>query len=875
MHEKDIEEIFEELDTKKEGLSDKEAEKRLHEYGYNEIKEGKKISAVKIFLQQFNSSVVYILIAALIISIFVGERIDAIVIGIILVLNALFGFYQEYRAERSIEALKKMSSLKATVIRSGKEKEINANLLVLGDLLILSEGNKIPADSRIFEEYNLQTQEASLTGESTPVKKEVKALAEKTPLADRINMVFSGTVISSGKGKAIVTGTGMGSEIGKIAKLIQETEDEKTPLQKKLNQLGRWLGIATVLISVIVFLGGILKGENLVEFFIVAVALAVAAIPEGLPAVVTIGLSIGSQRMIKRNALIRKLPSVETLGSATVICADKTGTLTKNEMTVKKIYTNNKIIDVTGSGYEKKGEFFHDNKKISGKEIELLLKIGALNNDASLNGGNIIGDPTEASLIVSAAKAGIKKLDLEKKHKRIDEIPFSSERKIMTTIHNFNREKLAFVKGAPEIVLKNCNSIYENGKVKKLSEKKRKEILEINKSFANSALRVLGFAFKTVMDKKRMEKNLTFVGLQGMIDPPREDVKEAIKRAKKAGIKVIMITGDYEITAKSIAEAIGIEGKCITGKDLNGIKEKELQKQVEDISIYARVDPEHKIKIVNALKKNGHIVAMTGDGVNDAPALKKADIGTAMGITGTDVAKEASDMILTDDNFTSIVNAVEEGRGIYDNIKKFVEYLLSSNLGEVLTLFIAIMLGFPLPLIAIMILWINLVTDGLPALALSVDPSDPNIMDRKPRNPKERIISNPIIVRMVIVGVVMMIGTLAIFKLYNPETNLMYAQTMAFSTLMFYQMFNVLNCRSEFNSLFKIGVFTNMKLWGAILISVLMQILVIHSPLSAFFKTVPLTLMDWAYVVLVGSTVLIIVEIYKVAVKKLRPELVG
>jgi Ca2+-transporting ATPase len=815
------------------------------------------------------------LIAALIISIFVGERIDAIVIGIILVLNALFGFYQEYRAERSIEALKKMSSLKATVIRSGKEKEINANLLVLGDLLILSEGNKIPADSRIFEEYNLQTQEASLTGESTPVKKEVKALAEKTPLADRINMVFSGTVISSGKGKAIVTGTGMGSEIGKIAKLIQETEDEKTPLQKKLNQLGRWLGIATVLISVIVFLGGILKGENLVEFFIVAVALAVAAIPEGLPAVVTIGLSIGSQRMIKRNALIRKLPSVETLGSTTVICADKTGTLTKNEMTVKKIYTNNKIIDVTGSGYEKKGEFFHDNKKISGKEIELLLKIGALNNDASLNGGNIIGDPTEASLIVSAAKAGIKKLDLEKKHKRIDEIPFSSERKIMTTIHNFNREKLAFVKGAPEIVLKNCNSIYENGKVKKLSEKKRKEILEMNKSFANSALRVLGFAFKTVMDKKRMEKNLTFVGLQGMIDPPREDVKEAIKRAKKAGIKVIMITGDYEITAKSIAEAIGIEGKCITGKDLNGIKEKELQKQVEDISIYARVDPEHKIKIVNALKKNGHIVAMTGDGVNDAPALKKADIGTAMGITGTDVAKEASDMILTDDNFTSIVNAVEEGRGIYDNIKKFVEYLLSSNLGEVLTLFIAIMLGFPLPLIAIMILWINLVTDGLPALALSVDPSDPNIMDRKPRNPKERIISNPIIVRMVIVGVVMMIGTLAIFKLYNPETNLMYAQTMAFSTLMFYQMFNVLNCRSEFNSLFKIGVFTNMKLWGAILISVLMQILVIHSPLSAFFKTVPLTLMDWAYVVLVGSTVLIIVEIYKVAVKKLRPELVG
>ncbi|MDP6547607.1 MAG: calcium-transporting P-type ATPase, PMR1-type [Candidatus Woesearchaeota archaeon] len=875
MHEKNIEEVFEELDTKKEGLSDKEAEKRLHEYGYNEIKEGKKISAVKIFLQQFNSSVVYILIAALIISVFIGERIDAIVIGIILVLNALFGFYQEYRAEKSIEALKKMSSLKAIVIRNGKEIEIDAKLLVPGDLLILSEGDKIPADSRIFEEYNLQTQEAPLTGESTPVKKEVKVLAEKTALADRINMVFSGTAISSGKGKAIVTGTGMGSEIGKIAKLIQETEDEKTPLQKKLNQLGRWLGTATIIISAIVFLGGILKGENLIEFFIVAVALAVAAIPEGLPAVVTIGLSIGSQRMIKRNALIRKLPSVETLGSTTVICADKTGTLTKNEMTVKKIYTNNKIIDVTGSGYEKKGEFFHDNKKISGKEIELLLKIGALNNDASLNGGNIIGDPTEASLIVSAAKAGMKKLDLEKKHERIDEIPFSSERKIMTTIHNFNREKLAFVKGAPEIVISKCNSIYENGKVRKLTEKRKKEILEINKRFAQNALRVLGFAFKTVMDKKRVEKNLTFVGLQGMIDPPREEVKEAIKKAKNAGIKVVMITGDYEITAKSIANAIGIEGKCLTGKDLDKIKDKDLQKDVEDISIYARVNPEHKIKIVDALKKNGHIVAMTGDGVNDAPALKKADIGTAMGIAGTDVAKEASDMILTDDNFSSIVNAVEEGRGIYDNIKKFVEYLLSSNLGEILTIFIAIMIGLPLPLIAIMILWINLATDGLPALALSVDPSDPNIMDRKPRNPKEHIISNPIIVRMVIVGVVMMIGTLAVFKLYNPESNLMYAQTMAFSTLMFYQMFNVLNCRSEFNSLFKIGVFTNMKLWGAIIISVLMQILVIHTPLGAYFKTVPLTLMDWIYVVLVGSTVLIIVEIYKVAVKKLRPEWVG
>tara|TARA_Y100000310_G_scaffold94955_1_gene92797 strand:- start:32540 stop:35167 length:2628 start_codon:yes stop_codon:yes gene_type:complete len=869
MHDEPIDEIFKALNSKKEGLTEKEAELRLKKYGYNEIKEEKRISPIKIFLQQFNSAVVYILIAALVISIFIGEQIDAVVIGIILILNALFGFYQEYRAEKSIEALKKLASLKATVLRDGKEKEIDAKLLVQGDIIVLAEGDKIPADSRIFELANLQTLEAALTGESTPVKKELKVLAEKTPLADRINMTFSGTVITCGKGRAVVTGTGMKSEIGKIAKLMQETEEEKTPLQKKLDQLGKLLGALTIVISIIVFLGGIFKGGDLIEFFIIAVALAVAAIPEGLPAVVTIGLSIGSQKMVKRNALIRKLPSVETLGSTTVICSDKTGTLTKNEMTVKKIYTCNKIIDVTGSGYEKKGGFLFNNKKISTKEIELLLKIGTLNNDASLNDGNVIGDPTEASLIVSAAKAGLKKEELEKKHKRIDEIPFTSERKIMTTIHDFNSEKLAFVKGAPEVVLKLCKSVYENGKIKKLTEAKRKEILQINQQFANSALRVLGFAFKTVMNKDRTEKNLTFVGLQGMIDPPREEIKGAISKCRRAGINVIMITGDHEITARAIGKEIGLEGKSLTGQQLEKISN--FDKIVEDIAIYARVNPEHKIKIVDALKKKGHIVAMTGDGVNDAPALKKADIGVGMGITGTDVAKESSDMILTDDNFASIVNAVEEGRGIYGNIKKFVEYLLSSNLGEILTLFTAIMIGLPLPLIAIMILWINLVTDGLPALALSVDPSDPNIMEQKPRNPKEKIISNPIIVRMIIVGITMMIGTLAIFKIYNPEANLMYAQTIAFSTLMFYQMFNVLNCRSEFNSLFKIGVFSNMKLWGAILISVLLQILVIHTPLSIFFKTVPLTFMDWIYVVLVSSSVLIIVEIYKFAVAKFNP----
>jgi len=873
-HNKKTVEIFREFNSGKEGLTVAGAEKSLQIHGPNELISKKKINPIKIFLEQFHSFVVYILIAALVISIFLGEKIDAIVIGVIVILNSIFGFVQEYKAEKSIEALKKLASLKATVIRDGKEKEIDAKQLVPGDIIVLETGDKIPADSRLIEIVELQTQEAALTGESLPVKKDLKILPVKTPLAEKFNMIFSGTIVTSGKGKAIVTGTGMNSEIGKIAKLIEEAEEGLTPLQIKLNQLGKWLGIATILIAGVVFLGGVLKGGSYIEFFIIAVSLAVAAIPEGLPAVVTIGLAIGVQKMIKKNALIRKLPSVETLGSTTVICTDKTGTLTKNEMTVKKIYSNNKIIDVTGSGYEIKGEFFHNNKKINPKEISLLLNIGILNNDAAFDNKNVIGDPTEAALIVSAAKAGFNKAEIQKQHPRKDEILFTSERKIMTTMHNIDGENFAYVKGAPEVVLSKCNFIKENGKVKKLTEKRKNEILEINEKFANNALRVLGFAYKTVLDKKRAEKNLIFVGLQGMMDPPRAEVKEAIKKCKRAGIKVVVITGDNEVTAKAVAHAIGIEGESLTGKDLEKLNETELEKRVEEISIYARVNPEHKTKIVAALKKEGHIVAMTGDGVNDAPALKNADIGISMGITGTDVAKEASDMILTDDNFASIVNAVEEGRGIYDNIKKFVEYLLSSNLGEVLTIFIAIMIGLPLPLIAIMILWINLVTDGLPALALSVDPEDPDIMERKPRDKNERIISNAIIARMVIVGVVMMIGTLGIFKLYNPETNLAYAQTIAFSTLMFYQMFNVLNCRSEFNSLFKIGVFSNMKLWGAILISVIMQIIVIHTPLSTYFKTVPLTLIDWGYVILVASTVFIIVEIYKFVIVKVKPELV-
>ena len=873
-HNKDLKEIFRELGTSEKGLTDEEVNRRIERYGLNEIKEKKKASPIKIFFSQFNNFIVYILIAALVISFLLDEKIDAIVIGIILVINAVLGFIQEYKAEKAIEALKKMASLKASVIRDGNEKEVEAVNVVPGDIILLETGDKIPADARLIEVFNLQTQEAALTGESLPIKKEIRVLAENAQIADQKNMVFSGTVVTNGRGKAVVVKTGMNSEIGRIAKLIQETESEETPLQKKLSVLGKWLGILVIIICLVVFASATLEGGNMLEMFIVAVSLAVAAIPEGLPAVVTISLALGVRRMVKTNALIRKLPSVETLGSVTVICSDKTGTLTCNEMTVKKVFANNKVIDVSGSGYDAKGDFIFDNKKVDKKEIELLLKIGALNNDATLKEGEIMGDPTEGALIVSAAKLGLIKGELEIRYKRIDEIGFSSERKMMSTIHKEGNKKIIYLKGAPEIILNSCNKIIINNKIRKLSKKDKDEILKKNKVFAEKALRVLGFAYKEVKGKAS-ENDLIFVGLQGMIDPPRTEVKQAIEKCKTAGIKVIMITGDHEITAKAIAKELGLDGKSINGNELDKLTN--LEKIVEEVVVFARVNPEHKIRIVDALRKKGHIVAMTGDGVNDAPALKKADIGIAMGITGTDVAKEASHMILTDDNFASIVNAIEEGRGIFDNIRKFVEYLLSSNLGEVLTIFIAILIGFGaedgkalLPLIAIQLLWINLVTDGLPALALGVEPKEKGIMLRPPRNPKEKILPKSTAFRMAFIGIIMMLGTLGIFYFYNNKYfELKYARTVAFSTLVFYQLFNVLNTRSEKDSLFKIGFFSNKKLIYAILISVALQVLVIHTPLNAYFKTVPITLIDWFYIILVSSTVLIFGEVFKL-VKRVK-----
>ncbi|MBN2423376.1 calcium-translocating P-type ATPase, SERCA-type [Candidatus Woesearchaeota archaeon] len=875
---KKLSEVYKALDSSEKGLTSSEAQKRLEQYGFNILKEKDKISPIKIFFSQFIDPVIWVLLGALVVSGLVGETKDVYLIGIILIINAILGFIQEYRAEKAIEALKKMASLKAVVLRDGKETEIDASNLVPGDIIVLREGEKIPADARLLQVTSLQTQEAALTGESLPIKKEMTDYETELSIGDRKNMVFSGTVITAGKGRAIIVKTGMQTEIGKIAEMIQQAEKEMTPLQKKLEELSKMLGILTLVICAVVFIVGVLRNQAVIELvrrlnipglvqnkevlemFITAVSLAVAAIPEGLPVVVTISLALGVQRMVKRHALIRKLPSVETLGCTTVICSDKTGTLTHNEMTIKKIFVDNEIITVEGSGYEPVGSFSNHTK-----DLELLLRIGALNNDAKLEKNDeehrIIGDPTEGALIVSAAKAGLNSQILQNKHKRTDEIPFDSKRKMMTTIHHVHGKKIAYVKGAPDLILEKCSKILNQGKIEKLTSAKKKKIIEINEDFASDALRVLGFAYKELKNEKKQdwEKNLVFVGLQGMIDPPRKEVKDSIAKCKTAGIKVIMITGDFKGTAIAIARELGIEGRAITGEELHKI---DLDREVDNIGIYARVNPEDKMKIVEALKRKGHIVAMTGDGVNDAPALKRSDLGIAMGIAGTDVAKEASDMILTDDNFTSIVNAVEEGRGIYDNILKFVQYLLSSNVGEILVIFMAIIFGWPVPLIPAQILWMNLLTDGLPAVALGIDPAEKNIMEKKPREANKSMFNPDFTFAIFFTGIIIASGTLFLFNL-NKGTDLLKAQTIAFTTLVCFQFVRIYVVRSDYN----LGLFSNKWLVGAVGLSLLLQLTVIYTPMNKWFETVPLSLMDWVYIVVVCSSILVFSFVFRLIKK--------
>ena len=867
------------------GLSAEEAKKRLSESGPNQLLEKKGTGPLKIFLDQFKDFIIWVLIGAAVVSGLLKELVDALAIIAIVILNAILGFIQEYRAEKSLAALKKLSSPTSKVIRDGKLSLISSLDIVPGDLVELEAGDNVPADGRVvYATGNFMTQEASLTGESTPVSKTALALnePEEIPLADRANMVYMGTQVASGKARALITDTGMRTELGKIAGMIQEIHDESTPLQKKLERFGKWIVYLCFILVGLVFALGILRGGSVLDMFLTAVSLAVAAIPEGLPAVVTISLAMGVRRMVKRNALIRKLPSVETLGCATVICSDKTGTLTKNEMTVQAVFAGGRLFTVTGVGYEPKGEFLLDDKKVELKthaELKKALEDGVLCNAAELvkddSGYRIIGDPTEGAILTAAQKAGITKEVAARGRDILGEIPFDSERKKMTIVRKTQNGVTAFVKGAPDILLNDCAYIEEGGSLRDLTDEDRRKILAANDGLAGRALRVLAVAHKALETEEAeyeaasVEKELVFSGLIAMIDPPRQEVKTAIEECKSAGIKTVMITGDHRNTAIAVAESLGFfekDSRALTGEELDKLSDEDLKREVRHIPVYARVSPEHKLRIVRAWRSHKEIVAMTGDGVNDAPAVKEADIGVAMGITGTDVTKEVSDMVVTDDNFASIVAAVEEGRGIYDNIKKFVHYLLSCNAGEILVMFTASLVGLPAPLLPIHILWVNLVTDGLPALALGVEPVDPGIMKIPPRSPTENVVTKKGIFLMLTQGAFIAFCSLTAFclVLFVENEGMGRARTAAFIVLSCSQLFHAFNCRNATKSLFKIGLFTNAKLIAANGASFFLQMAVVYMPFAqTVFKTEPLGLLDWLMVLTISSLPLWAMEVLK------------
>ncbi|MCR4409177.1 MAG: calcium-translocating P-type ATPase, SERCA-type [Candidatus Saccharicenans sp.] len=875
----------------KHGLSSEQAAASLEKYGPNQLQEAPSRSPLAVFFDQFKSFLIWVLIGAAIVSGFLGEWVDALAIIAIVILNAVLGFVQEFRAEKSLAALKKMAAPMARVIRDGELKQIPAREIVPGDLLELEAGDHVAADARVvYHTTNFAVHEAALTGESTPVFKTGAVLeGEDIPLADRANLVYAGTSVSSGKARAMVVATGMSTELGQIARMIQEISLETTPLQRKLEQFGRWIVYLCFGLVGLIFLLEWLRGGELVQVFLTAVSLAVAAIPEGLPAVVTIALALGVQRMVKRHALIRKLPSVETLGAATVICSDKTGTLTRNEMTVKAVYADGRLFTVSGIGYQPEGEFLLDDRPVRPAEFPGLLRTltcGTLCNSARLaeNQGRyrIVGDPTEGALLTLAAKAGLSLEELEKVEPLVEEIPFDSERKMMTMLRKSGHGFVAYVKGAPDILLKNCSRIFEGGQERPITPQDLDRLLQVNDSLARQALRVLGCAYRKFssfpekLEATAIEKELVFAGLVAMIDPPRPEVIKAIADCKRAGIKPVMITGDHKVTAVAIARELGMldEGAlALSGEEFDSLKPEEYREKVDKIQVYARVSPEHKLRIVRAWKDRGEVVAMTGDGVNDAPAVKEADIGVAMGITGTDVTKEVSDMVVTDDNFASIVAAVEEGRAIYDNIKKFVHYLLSCNLAEIMVMFTASLIGWPVPLLPIQILWVNLVTDSFPALGLGFDPPDPEIMSRPPRQPGEPIIDRRRAGLMSIQGIFMAACALVAFSyvLFVENEGIERARTAAFIVLSVSQLFHAFNCRSQMKSVFELGLFSNLKLVYAFLVSLSLQLSVVYVPsFQKIFKTQNLTLFDWGLVVVLSSLSLWGMEIVKWLNKKFR-----
>jgi Ca2+-transporting ATPase len=922
-HAKSVEDTLRDLNANENGLTSEEVEARRKTYGYNELKEKKRRTALQMFLGEFKDIFILLLLAATVLSAGIGyyESIgtgegfletytDTITITIIVVLVAVSGFVQEYRAEKAIEALKRLTAPKARVIRDGRETMIPAREVVPGDLLVLEAGDTVPADARVLQAIELKSDEAVLTGESTPVNKALDIVSPDAAVAERKDMLFMATHTIYGRGKAIVTSIGMGTEFGRIAELVQEAEEEETPLQRKLDRFAKKIAYGVIALATVIFVLELfaegLGIKAFIDAFMISISLAISVVPEGLPAIVTITLALGAREFARRHAIIRKLSSTESLGATTVICSDKTGTLTKGEMTVRRIY-DGQFIDVTGVGYEPKGEFKVGNEPINPLEspdLSLTLTIGSLCNNAKLEKDNgswhIIGDPTEGALIVSAVKAGLELSELEKRYPRIGEIPFTSEKKRMTTIHSSpDGGKIAFMKGAPEIVLELSTQIFEDGKERQLTGNKRRELLDINEKLASEALRLLGMAYKKLPSglkefrEENIEKGMVFVGLEGMIDPPREEAIEANKRCEQAGIKTVMITGDHKLTATAVAKEIGMmkeDSTVLTGVELDQMSDEEFQEKVKNVAVYARVSPEHKLRIVGAWKKRGQIVAMTGDGVNDAPAVKSADIGISMGISGTDVTREASDMVLTDDNFATIVRAVEEGRVIYDNIRKYARFLISCNFDEVLVIgSFALLAGlagaggevfFPVPLLPAMLLWINLVTDGAPAVSLALDPPEEDVMKRRPRKSGEGILHG--MTAFIIVSFILQsAGTILLFALNfyifpthpwgwpngpfieaNRILTLDEARTTAFVQATLFELFVVWNCRSEKRSVWRMGRDALKNKWFVIaeIVSIGTTLAIPYIPITAsMFHLVPLTSLDLVQVILVASWALFFV----------------
>ncbi len=856
------------------GLDEEEVNRRFLENGPNELKAAEAASPWVLFFAQFKNILIQILLAATLLSAFMGHAMESLAIAVIVLFAVGLSFIQEYRAERAIDALRRMAAPTANTLRNGKEKKVPARELVPGDIVLLRAGDKVPADARVVQSFNLQVEEAALTGESLAVEKKIEALGSGVfGIGDRNNMVYSGTVVSYGRGHAVVTATGMNTEFGKITGMLQSVETVKTPLQKNLDHVGKKLAQAAGIIVVIIAGLGVLRGQPILEMVIFGIALAVAVVPEALPAVVTISLALGVQRMVKRNALIRRLPTVETLGCTSVICSDKTGTLTKDEMTIRKILISGQCYNVEGAGYEPIGDFLVNGVVIKPSlDLNALLQAAVLSSDAHLartkeGRWEMTGDPTEGAMVVAAAKAGLDKAMLDRENVRMSEIPFTSESKRMITLClKDGRQQVAYSKGAAEVIIAHCSSYLMDGRIERLDEQRRRDLLISVQGMAKEALRVLAVAYKPDTDIKAAGEDMIFMGLVGMIDPPRSEAKEAVRICEDAGIKPVMITGDHPLTAQAIARELGIlkNGRVVTGVELDQISDADLARDVEGIDVYARVSPAHKLRVVAAFQSRGHVVAMTGDGVNDAPALKKADVGIAMGITGTDVTKEVASVMLTDDNFASIVAAVEEGRHIFGNIKKYLMYLISSNIGEIGLMAGAVLLGMPIPLTAVQILYVNLATDGLPALALAVDPPESNLMMSKPRDQRSGIFSRPVIILMMTGGLWSTIINLGIFSWgLKSGMSLKEAMTMTFMSLVLIQFLKAYSYRSDRESVM-LKPFANRWLNWAILVELPLLVLIVHVPfLHKPFGTMSLPLLDWLIVIGLSFTVVPVLEIVK------------